>query len=82
MKGDLENQIYSFDNGIIIAGLANLYSISTQVKILDLAKRMADALINKFFDGNKMIALLDKSFTYLSMVRESGQPNLDHIIRK
>ena len=63
MKGDLENQIYSFDNGIIIAGLANLYSISTQVKILDLAKRMADALINKFFDGNKMFALLDKSFT-------------------
>ena len=42
MKGDLENQIYSFDNGMIIAGLANLYSISSEVKILNLAQRMAD----------------------------------------
>jgi hypothetical protein len=65
MKGDLENQIYSFDNGMIIAGLANLYSISSQVKILNLAKMIADALINIFFDGSKMIALMDKSFIRL-----------------
>ena len=62
MKGNLEDLIYSFDNGIIIAGLANLYSISSDPKVLNTARNMADNLIKKFFDGNKMNPLLDRSF--------------------
>ena len=62
LKGDLQNQIYSFDNGIIIAGLLNLYKINHDSEILNLAVRIADELIEKFWNGDRMLALLDASF--------------------
>jgi hypothetical protein len=62
LKGDLQNQIYSFDNGIIIAGLLNLYKINHDSEILNLAVRIADGLIEKFWKGDRMLALLDASF--------------------
>ena len=62
LKGDLQNQIYSFDNGMIIAGLMNLYKINHNSEILTLARRMADELIAKFWREDRMLALLDTSF--------------------
>ena len=62
LKGDLSNQVYSFDNGMILAGLMNLYKIDKDSKNLNSAIEIADKLIDKFFDGKKMIAMLDRSF--------------------
>lgn len=61
-KGDISNQIYSFDNGMILTGLMNLYKIDKDSKNLNTAIEVADGLIDKFFDGKKMIAMLDSSF--------------------
>ncbi|HEU5120572.1 MAG TPA: hypothetical protein VFT71_06265 [Candidatus Nitrosocosmicus sp.] len=62
LKGDLQNQIYSFDNGMIIAGLLNLHKINQNSEILNLALIMADELIDKFWKEDRMVALLDASF--------------------
>ncbi len=61
LKGDISNQIYSFDNGMILTGLLNLYKINRNSEGLNIAVKIADALIDNFFDGTKMIALLDSS---------------------
>ncbi len=62
LKGDISNQIYSFDNGMILSGLMNLYKIDRNSENLNTAIKIADTLIDKFFDGTKMTALLDSSF--------------------
>ncbi len=62
LKGDVSNLIYSFDNGMILSGLLNLQKISPDKGNLDAAIKIGDALVDKFFDGTKMIALLDSSF--------------------
>lgn len=62
LKGDISNQIYSFDNAMILSGLLNLYNIDNDNKNLNTAITIGDALINNFFDGKKMIALLDRNF--------------------
>lgn len=60
-KGNIPNLIYSFDNGMILAGLLNLYKIDKDPENLNSAIKIADTLIDKFFDGTKMIAMLDSS---------------------
>ncbi len=70
LKGDIPNQIYSFDNGMILAGLLNLYKIDENSENLKSAIEIADALIDKFFDGTKMIAMLDSSFNPSSYGKE------------
>jgi hypothetical protein len=61
-KGELSNQIYAFDNGIIIIGLLNLYNITKDLNLLRVAKHMTEALIERFFDGAKLTAVLDGSY--------------------
>jgi hypothetical protein len=61
LKGDLSNQVYSFDNGMILIGLLNLYKLDKDQENLQAAIKIADTLIDKFFDGTKMIAMLDGS---------------------
>ncbi len=61
-KGDLSNQIYSFDNGMILIGLLNLYKANKDPEVLQSSITIADALIDNFFDGIKMTALLDNQF--------------------
>jgi Glycosyl hydrolase family 47 len=62
-KGDLSNQIYLFDNGMVLAGLVNLHKISKKKDLLTLACRMADSLIKYFFKGSTIsLALVDKFY--------------------
>jgi len=59
-KGDIEKQIYSFDNGMIIAGLINYYKITKYQEVYEIALKMADSLIKNFFKNHKIChALLD-----------------------
>ena len=62
-KGDLSSQIYLFDNAMIFAGLLNLYKINREKSLLRLACKMADSLINYFFNGSLIsLALVDKLY--------------------
>jgi hypothetical protein len=61
LKGDLSNQIYAFDNGMILLGLLNLYKITKEKNLLIAAEKIAESLIEKFFDGSKLVAVLDRS---------------------
>jgi hypothetical protein len=61
-KGDLSNQIYAFDNGMIIIGLVNLYKVINDTSLLKYAEKMAKSLIERFFDGSKLIAVLDRLY--------------------
>lgn len=61
-KGDLSNQIYAFDNGMVIIGLLNLYKIIHDANLLKYAEKMAKSLIERFFDGSKLIAVLDRLY--------------------
>ena len=60
-KRDLSSRIYAFDNGMIITGLLNLYKITADPNLLVTAENMAKALIDRFFDGSRLIAVFDKS---------------------
>ena len=48
--GNKENYIYSFDNGVIINGLINLYNITKIKKYLYAAEKSANFLISNFFE--------------------------------
>jgi hypothetical protein len=62
-KGNLANQIYAFDNGVIIMGLLNLYRLIQDSSILRVAERMTEALLRHFFDGQAITnAVLDSSY--------------------
>jgi hypothetical protein len=58
-KANLSDLIYSFDNGIIMIGLLNLYKTILDKEFLILAEQMAKSLIELFFDGSKLIAVVD-----------------------
>lgn len=47
-----ENQVYAFDNGVIINGLVNLYKITKKKKYLISAKKSANFIISRFFTKN------------------------------
>ena len=60
-KGDISTYLYSFDNGMIMAGLVNLYKVTLDDKILTVSQEMANAIIKRFYDGFKLGRLLDTS---------------------
>jgi hypothetical protein len=47
---------------MIIIGLLNLYKITSDPNLLIVAEHMTNALIEKFFDGSKLVAVLDASY--------------------
>lgn len=57
-KGDLSNRIYLFDNAMVIIGLLNLYKINREKRLLQLACKMADSLINYFIKGSSISLVL------------------------
>ena len=61
-KGDLSKQIYAFDNGMVIIGLLSVYKITKDRNLLTAAENMAKSLIRRFFDGSKLVAVLDNLF--------------------
>jgi hypothetical protein len=61
-SNELSDLYYSFDNGMIIIGLLNLHKITKDSGILKLAENMTQALIGRFFDGEKIIPRLDYSY--------------------
>lgn len=69
---DLSNMYYSFDNGMVAIGLLNLYKITNDRNHLELAQSVTDALIERFFDGEKLIARLDNSFNSIKSDDDKG----------
>ena len=65
-KGDLSNQIYAFDNGMVILGLLNLYKVTKDQNLLTAAEKIAKSLVDVFFDGSKLVAVLDRSCNTIS----------------
>ena len=61
VPNDLSELFYSFDNGMIVIGLVNLYKITKDLGNLLLAEKITQTLIDRFFDGEKLIARLDNS---------------------
>lgn len=57
-KGDLSNLLYAFDNGMVMIGLLNLYKVTKDPRLLTYVENMAKTLIERFFDGSKLIAVL------------------------
>jgi hypothetical protein len=69
---DLSNLFYSFDNSMILIGLLSLYKLTKKDDLLRLAKKMTEALIDRFFDGEKLVPRLDNSFNPIKPSREKG----------
>lgn len=59
-KGDLSNLIYSFDNGMIMVGLLNLYNLTKDLKFLDYAEAIAKAITERFYEGSSIVAVTDR----------------------
>lgn len=60
-KGDLSNQIYLFDNGMVMNGLVNIYRLTGNENFLTSARNMADSLIKYFFKNSTInVALIDR----------------------
>jgi hypothetical protein len=65
-KGVIENQIYSFDNGMVLAGLLNYYKVTKDQVVLKMAEKLANALIKYFFKSDQLhYALLDSTLSPL-----------------
>lgn len=69
---DLSDLFYSFDNGMIVIGLVNLYKITNDVSNLVLAEKITQALIGRFFDGEKLTARLDNSYNPMTKENTNG----------
>lgn len=66
-KGSIENQIYCFDNGIILAGLLNYYKITQDQQAKDMAIMLANTLTKNFFSNAKIQhALLDSNLSQIN----------------
>src|SRR6185503_7905979 len=59
---ELSSLFYSFDNSMVIIGLLNLYKVTKESNVLRLVGKMSQALVERFFDGEKLIPRLDSSF--------------------
>jgi hypothetical protein len=66
VRNHLSNILYSFDNGMIMIGLINLYKITKDSTLLYSAEDIAKALIERFFDGEKLTARLDSKYRPIS----------------
>ena len=62
---------YSFDNGMAIIGMLNLYKITNDVTTLALAEKMSQSLIYRFFDGEKLNPRLDMAYNKMSSEKEN-----------
>jgi len=69
---DLSELFYSFDNGMIVIGLVNLYKITNDANNLLLAEKITQALIGRFFDGEKLTARLDNSYNPMMKENTNG----------
>ena len=72
---DLSDVYYSFDNGMILIGLLNLYKITKNTSLLVLAEKMTQALIERFFDGEKLNPRIDNSYNPIT------KENCDGIVK-
>jgi len=66
----LSNLFYSFDNGMIVIGLINMYKTTQDKNFLLHAKKITEALIERFFDGEKLTPRLNSSFRQISAENE------------
>jgi Glycosyl hydrolase family 47 len=69
---DLTNLFYSFDNSMIVIGLLSLYKITKKPCLLELAQTLTQVLIERFFDGEKLIPRLDNSFNPIKHSEDKG----------
>jgi hypothetical protein len=69
---ELSNMFYSFDNSMAMIGLLNFYKVTKESNILQLVEKMTQALIERFFDGEKLIPRLDSSFNSIKPTDEKG----------
>jgi hypothetical protein len=69
---ELSSLFYSFDNSMVMIGLINLYKLTKKSKILRLAVKTAQALVERFFDGEKLNPRLDKSFKSIKPTQDGG----------
>jgi len=69
---NLSNLLYSFDNGMIMIGLLNLYNVTKDKNFLVFAEKVTQALIEHFFDGEKLTARLSNSYQPVTSEYEDG----------
>jgi hypothetical protein len=69
---ELSNMFYSFDNSMVIIGLINLYKITKKSNVLRLVEKMTQALVERFFDGERLIPRLDSSFNSIKATEDGG----------
>lgn len=69
---ELSSLFYSFDNSMIMIGLLNFYKITKKSSVLRLVEKMAQTLIERFFDGEKLIPRLDISFNSIKPTDDRG----------
>jgi hypothetical protein len=69
---ELSSMFYSFDNSMVIIGLLNFYKITKESNLLWLLEKMTQALIERFFDGEKLIPRLDSSFNSIKPTEDRG----------
>lgn len=72
-KSDETNDLYyAFDNGMIMIGLLNLHKITLDSEILKFADNMGKTIVERFFDGSKLIARLDHQYNALKEDKNDG----------
>jgi hypothetical protein len=63
---------YAFDNAMIMIGLLNLHKITKEPEILKIAEQMGKTIVDRFFDGSKLIPRLDRRFNTLNESKSNG----------
>ena len=66
---ELSSMFYSFDNSMVMIGLLNYYKITKKSDALRLVEKMTQALVDRFFDGEKLIPRLDSCFKLIKPTR-------------
>jgi hypothetical protein len=69
---EISNMFYSFDNSMVMTGLLNLYKMTKESNVLRLVEKMTQALIERFFDGEKLIPRMDSSFNSIRPTENNG----------
>ena len=69
---ELSSMFYSFDNSMVMIGLLNYYKITKKSDALRLVEKMTQALVERFFDGEKLIPRLDSSFKSIKPTEDGG----------
>lgn len=71
-SNNLSDLLYSFDNSMILIGILSLYKLTKKDQLLEVAEKMAQILIDRFFDGEKLIPRLDKKFNPIEPTDDGG----------